>query len=390
MTVSGLESPMTFDVAIVGTGPDPTARDRTGFAMGYRHAAAYEQRDDCRLRACVDLERSNAEAFARAHDMDDGSVFEDHRAMLSSIQPDIVSVCVPPSAHAEIVMDGARTPGVKAIHCEKPMANRWPACQEMVSTCARENVQLTIDHQRRLAKPVVRGKALVDQGAIGEIRRVEWAEVNLFDAGSHCFDLCDLFVGGAHPEWVLAGVDVSEDTRWFGELNSTRAIAHWQYDNGVQGIASTSDGGATAIDAYLRVIGTEGELEIQPDDGPPLRLRTDGGWQAVETDGENLFGPPGSRLRGALAKVEEIMPGRAPSGPVRPNYRRAIDHAVSCLETGREPTISGITALRSTALIFGAWESARSRGRVDFPLRDVENPLTDLRTSPSPAEVSEV
>lgn len=369
---------MELEIAIIGTGPDPSARDRTGFAMGYRHAKAYAQRDDCRVTTCVDLEIEHARDFAEHHDISSSNVFDDHQEMLEQVQPDMVSICVPPAAHADIVIDCAHAEGMRAIHCEKPMANRWTDCQQMVEACARNNVQLTIDHQRRFSRPVVRAKELVDEGVIGDVRRIEWSEVNLFDAGSHCFDLCDLFVGGARPDWILAGVDVSEDTRWFGEINSSRSIAHWHYTNGVQGIASTADGDVTAFDSYLRVIGSEGELEIQPDDGAPLQVRTDGGWRAIDSDGENLYGPPGSAVRGAITRLERLIPGLSPDNNQRPNYGRAINHAVECLHDGREPTISGITTLRSIELIFGAWESARVRGRVDLPLDDIENPLDSL------------
>ncbi len=384
MRMMGETSPMSYEVAVVGTGSDPTERDRTGFAMAYRHAAAYRQRSDCTIIACADIDRSNAEAFGEHHGLPQAAIFEDHERMLAEAKPDIVSVCVPPAVHAEISLDCARAGIPEAIHCEKPMATEWGDCQEMVAVCARENVQLTIDHQRRFAKPVRRAKALLDDGAIGELRRFEWSEVNLFDAGAHVFDLCDLFVDGRAPAWILAGVDTSAERRWFGTLNSPQAIVHWGYEDGVQGIASTGDERPTAYDAYLRLVGTDGEMEIQPDDGPPLRLRTGGPWEGIDTEGEGLYGPTGSRLRGAVALAERMLPGRTSRGPERPNYGRAIDHVIACLEEGCEPIISGATALRGTELIFGAWESARRRARVELPLDDVDNPLEDMFATNDP------
>lgn len=378
MRLMGQLGPMGYEVAAVGTGEDPTERDRFGFAMAYRHAAAYQARSDCAIVACADIARPNAEAFADHHGLPEAAIFEDHERMLADAQPDIVSVCVPPAVHAEIVLDCARSGIPRAVHCEKPMAPDWRDCQAMVEACARENVQLTIDHQRRFAKPVRRAKALLDDGVIGELRRLEWSEVNLFDAGAHVFDLCDLFVDGRAPIWILAGVDTSEERRWFGALNSPQTIVHWEYEDGVQGIASTGDERPTAFDAYLRLVGTAGEMEIQPEDGPSLRLRTDGQWQAIDTEGEGLYGPRGSRLKGAVALAERMLPGRTTGGPERPNYGRAIDHLISCLEEGREPIISGATAIRGTELIFGAWESAHRRARVELPLEDVDTPLEDM------------
>ncbi len=367
---------MSYEVAIVGTGPSPDERSRSGYAMGYRHAAAYLNRDDCELIACADIVPANAEAFATEFGIPASRVYDGHLSMLEDVNPDVVSVCVPPAEHARIVIDCAQIGEVDAVHCEKPMATSWKDCREMVSACEQAGVQLTIDHQRRFARPVVHAKRLLEDGRIGELRRMEWSEVNLYDAGSHLFDLCDHFVDGARAEWVLAAVDASEEHRWFGALNSTQAIAHWGYDTGVDGFASTGDGGRkTLVDAYLRLVGEDGVIEIEPESGPPLRIRTDGTWETIDADGERLYGPTGSRLGGAIAKLRAVTPGVSARRSTRPNYARAIDHAIEALTAETEPIISGAAALRGTEVIFGAWESARQRGRVDFPLQIDDNPL---------------
>lgn len=367
---------MTYDVAIVGVGSDPRDRTRNGFAMGYRHAGAYVENEHTNLTACADLSKENGEQFADRFDISLNNVYESYEALLADQSPDIVSVCVPPSAHAEIVCETAQTPGVKAIHCEKPMATTWADCKEMVRRCTSESVQLTIDHQRRFAKPVRAAKQLVDAGEIGDIRRLSWSEVNLFDAGSHLFDLCDMFVEGAEPLWTLAAVDATVDRRWFGTRNTDQAIAHWEYETGVQAMASTSDGDRTTfVDPYLRIEGTEGELEIQPVTDAALRLRTDGGWKTVDTDGESLYGPRGSKIDAAVSKLATLAPGIQSPGINRPNFVRAIDHLVTCLNEGADPEISGRTALRGTELIFASWESARQGRRIELPLEIDDNPL---------------
>ena len=373
---------MTFEVAIIGTGPDPTDRNRDGFAMAYRHAAAYLNRDDCELVGCADIVSEHAAAFADHVGLPSTAVFTDHQELCARTSPDIVSICVPPKAHAELVIDVAREDSVSAIHCEKPMATRWADCRKMVETAAEENVQLTIDHQRRFATPVRHAKQLLDDGRIGELRRLEWSELNLFDAGSHLFDLCDLFTDGESGSWALAGVDTSEERHWFGTRNSARAIATWEYENGVQGLASTADGGETVVDAYLRIVGTEGEIEIEPADGPPLRMRTDASWEEIDTGGEGLYGGGGSRWQGAMTKVASLAGLRENLGPERPNYGRAIDHVVDSLASGEEPDISAETVLRGTELIFACWESARRCVRIDLPIEIEGNPLAEITETP--------
>lgn len=91
---------MTYSVAVVGTGADPDNPSAEGFAMGYRHAEAYESLDSCSVVACADLVRENAAAFARTFDIDDEGVYEDYRQMLAETEPDLVSVCVPPKGRS--------------------------------------------------------------------------------------------------------------------------------------------------------------------------------------------------------------------------------------------------------------------------------------------------
>jgi predicted dehydrogenase len=368
---------MTYRVAVVGTGADPEERSREGYAMAYRHAGGYRRLESCRLVACADIVPENAEAFADRFDVD--GVYEDHETMLEAAEPDIVSVCVPPAAHADLVVDCAEAPSVEAVHCEKPMATTWGDCRRMVEACEAAGVQFTVDHQRRFAEPVRRAKALLDEGEIGDLRRLEWSEVNLFDAGTHCFDLCDFFTDGGRVEWVLAGVDCARENRWFGALNETRAVSQWQYADGTLGFASTAEEGETLVDAYIRLVGTDGEIEIQPDDGPPLRVRTGGGWRAVDTDNEDVYGPGSSLLEAAGQKLASVLPVDGDRFAVPPtHYERAIEHLVGTLGAGEEPLISGRRVLRGTELAFASWESSRRRGRVHLPLDVDDNPLAAM------------
>lgn len=369
---------MTYSVAVIGTGADPNQRDHTGFAMGYRHAPGYQRLDSCDLVACADIVPEHAEAFADTFGLKQW--YDDHLELLREVDPDIVSICVPPAAHADLVIDCATTGDPAAIHCEKPMASTWGGCTAMLEACEQHGVQLTIDHQRRLAAPVRLAKRLLDDGAIGELHRLEWSEVNLFDAGSHLFDLCDHFVDGTPAEWILAGVATDPDNRWFGALNDVQGIATWQYADGTVGLASTGeDGYPTAVDPYLRLVGEQGVIEIEPPDGPPLRIDTGAGWETIDTGGETVYRPATSLSKAAANRVISAVPGLSVELSDKPShYERAIEHLVHCLETGTEPVFSGRQVIRGTELVFASYESARQRDRVDLPLEINGNPLEEL------------
>ena len=372
---------MALRAAVIGTGEKTDDPARTGYAMAYRHAPGYRRLDGVELVACADIVPENAEAFAESFDIEPEHVYEEYEEMLDGAEPDVVSVCVPPAIHARIVVDCAESGVPAAIHCEKPMATTWGDCREMVEACEREGVQLSINHQRRFGAPFTRAKSLLDDGTVGDLERIEFGEVNLFDAGTHQFDLAGYFTDWSPVEWVLAGADFSEENEWFGTRNESQGLAQWRTESGVHGIASTGEGpgmGADFTGCYMRLIAADGTIEIGVEDGPALRHRTDGGWNAVDT-GENVHRPQPGKVRVGLGKVAE----RAPIGDKRAFLpasfvERAIEEVVDALREDREPVISGKRSLYAAEMPFAAWESVRRRGRVALPLDIDDNPLEEL------------
>lgn len=356
---------MTYRVVVIGTGTEPDNPGRDGYAMAYHHAAGYEKHDDCELVGCVDIIRENAEAFANEFDISSDSIFEDYEEALSTIKPDIVSICVPPAIHADITIGCIRSGVVQSIHCEKPMTDTYGDAKLMTQEANRHNVQLTFNHQRRFSDAVRTAKDLLDTGEIGDLQRVEFsAPVGIFDYGSHSFDLCNYFNDESPSEWVLGQIDYSEENVLFGTHNENQAIVHWKYENGVHGVAasdSTTIGGpADAFACHNRLIGTDGVIEVGPEGDeeeelPALRLRQDGDdWKSVETE-DGLHG-------------WEFID-------------RAIAENVRCLREDETPELCAENALNATEQIFATWESSRQRARIDLPLTIEDNPLQAMLDS---------
>lgn len=344
----------TYRVAIVGVGADPTTKTKDGFAMGYAHAEAYRQLDACEIVACADLKEANARRFAEQFDLDSDRVFTDHERLLAAMEPNIVSVCVPAPAHAEIVQSCLRS-DVDAIHCEKPMAATWRECRTIALESHRRDVQLTFNHQRRFNEISERTKELVDSGAIGELTRIETNPFNLFDYGSHSLDLASYYTGDQPAAWVLAGLDYRTDQQWFGMHVENQSVTAWEFTNGVFGIATTDSGDLDRRlgDWHHRLVGEEGILEsgygiYGETEQPAIRLCQDSGWTPIHCE----EGPYSDR-----------------------DQDRIIAHIVSVLGTDTEPRVSARRALNGTEIIFGAYESVRRRGRVECPLTIDDHPL---------------
>jgi len=361
-----------YTVAIIGTGPDPTNPTVDGFAMGYRHAEAYRNSDHCRVDACADIIPENADAFAREFDIGDEGVFEDYEEMLATVEPDIVSVTVPPAVHEDIVVGCARSGVVKAVHCEKPMADTLASARRMVEVCGEEGVKLTFNRQRRFGRPFTEAKRHLDDGEIGSLRRVEISWGDFFDTGAHTVDLAGMFAGDRPAEWVIAQLDYRDEDIRFGAHQENQIWAQWRYDNGVYGVMATGEG-SSLIDAAMLLRGTEGTIRIDREDGPMLELERDGVRKEINVGGETMHGTPedGDRLGSCF-------------------HDRAIEDIVHALQSGEESQLSGRIGLQTAEILFGGYESVRRRGRVDLPVDIEDNPLEEMvesgALSPSPVD----
>jgi UDP-N-acetylglucosamine 3-dehydrogenase len=358
-----------YRIGFVGTGAPPDSPGSTGFAMAYRHANAYQARDDCELTACADIDRENANLFAETYDLPTENVYEDYREMLAATDLDVVSVCVNPSLHAELVLGCIESGAVDAVHCEKPMADTWCDCREMVLAANDAGVQLTFNHQRRFGGPFRKAKSLLDEGAVDALERVEFAAGNVFDYGAHSFDLSNFFADEADPEWVIGQVDYRTENVHFGAHNENQALVQWRYENGIDGLAATGHGDQTElVGCHNRLVGTDGIIEVGvgfccSHSGPTLRVKrgTDADWETITTK-EDIHGHKDAT---GLNKEQAFL-------------QPAIDDIIEGLEYDRTPELCGDNGLRATQLIFGAWESARRRGRIDFPLTIDDNPLAAM------------
>jgi predicted dehydrogenase len=349
----------SITAAVIGTGPDPDNPTVDGFAMGYEHGDAYEVLDGVELVACADIVAENAAAFADAFGLDGDAVFEDYEAMLAAVEPDVVSVCVPPAVHADVVVDCARSGHVGAVHCEKPMALTWGEATRMAQEADRQGVQLTFNHQRRFGDHFREAKRRLDDGEIGDLQRVEYTWGNFYDNGTHCIDMCNYFNDEVPPEWVIGQLDYATEDVRFGTHNENQMWAQWRYQNGVYGVASTAEGGDLSRGDW-HLYGTEGEMAVDLVDGHALHVRRDGdGWETETFDGGGDW------------------------------IRRAIEDVTRAYAEDGTSELRARNALNATEIIFGGYESVRSRRRVEFPLDVEDNPLEsmvesgDLRPEPT-------
>jgi len=351
-----------FQVGIIGCGRPWKTEGATGFGQGRVHAAGYEASPDCEIVAAADIVRENLDAFCDKHDVPRG--YLDYSEMLAKEELDIVSVCLWPHLHAPVVIDVAQA-GVKAIHCEKPMAPTWGEAKRMVTACEEHGVQLTFNHQRRFGKPFRKAKELLDSGAIGELIRLEAFTSNLYDWGTHWFDMMFYYNDEDPVEWVIGQLDARGGRPIFGVMIEGQGLSFFKWRNGVCGLMVTGgkivrpEAGEKVREPLCgnRLIGSEGVIEVGVQDGPQIRMRnveTGGQWQDIDV---------GGHIHGNGHVVAAIL------------------DLVDALKTGREPELSARKALQASEVIFATYESSRVRGRVDLPLEIEDSPFLSMLES---------
>jgi len=324
-------------VAVIGCGGRGRAQ-ATGFAAS----------PDAEIVACSDSFEEAATSFAEQFNVPQR--YTDHQRMLAEVQPDIVCVATWTQLHLPMIRD-AIDAGAKGVFAEKPMADNWADSQTIHRLAEAAGVPLAFCHQRRFLAQFEKAKELIEAGAIGTVTRLEGHCPNMIDWGTHWFDMINFLNGDRPANSVLGQVHVEEEVRTiFGVPVDNQGLAVVTFENDVQGLMIT---GFTPLG--FKVYGEEGWMEVRLGKEEMWRIRYQhadaAGWQYPE-----------------ITKYEEN------------DYATtlAARDFVRCVKEGRESRLASRFALATTELVFAVYESARSRRRIDLPLRIADNPLRTM------------
>ncbi|MBM3496093.1 MAG: Gfo/Idh/MocA family oxidoreductase [Armatimonadetes bacterium] len=211
-------------------------------------------------------------------------------------------------------------------------------------------VQLTFNHQRRYLEPFRRAREILKSGAVGPLRRLEAQCADLYDWGTHWIDMLHFYNDETPAEWVIAQIDSRTERKVFGVPLENQGLCHIKFANGVRGTLVT--GHEADIGCANRITGDEGVIEVGWDK-PVLRT-----WSAGQTGWTDV--PVAEGIHDHVA------------------HERAAADIVQCLDAGGTPLLSSNNALRTTEVIFAAYESSRFRGRIDLPLTTDDSALLTM------------
>lgn len=310
--------------------------------------------------------------------------YADYHDMLEREALDVVAVG--PSyldEHEAMVVACARA-GVKAIYCEKPLAQSLDQADRMLAECDARGVKIAVAHQNRATPAPRMVQRLMAEGKIGRLVRMKaypkqddrGGGLDHLIHGTHMFDLMRLFAGDArwcHGRVTVAGreaapMDVHEARYAGGPIVGDDIVAEYGFDYGVTGTfesMQSDDGGGSE---YLRmeVWGTCGILTL---------------WSGLTSP--VYFYPHPIALPGRPGAWERIQPPVEPVAPglsnQHPGNQVLVRDLLSAVEEDRQSISSGHDARAALEMILAVYEAHILGGRVTLPLTRREHPLIEWR-----------
>lgn len=331
---------MKYKAAVVGCG-------RIGFEFDKdskrkylaTHTGAYNFVKETKLVAVCDVNRKRLKECINRWSIPTG--YSDFKEMLKKENIDILSICTPPHIHYPILKEAVRFP-IKAIFCEKPIADSVKDAKKMVKLCKEKNIILQIDHQRRFDPLHVNLREFIKSKEVGDVQQINvYYTAGVNNTGSHMFDLMRFFFGKV--DWI--------------EGLYSKNVSHKKNDPNIDGFMRFKSGvfasfQACDVNKYLIF-----ELNCFLGKGR-IVLKNNGFGIDFYKVGDSKY----------FSGYKELYKNRA---PFQMNYKRnfmvdAIRHIQECIKTGKESISSGENGVEVLKMIMFALSSAKNDGKRMF------------------------
>lgn len=330
-----------FRAAVIGCGRIGSSFDKAvPVKEAFSHAGAYHLCPGTQLVAAADPDADKRGAFSQKWNLPASAVHADYRDMLKREEIDILSVSTPPETHWPVIREACKH-RLKAIYCEKPIADNVTNARKIVALCRQKKIRLVVNHQRRFGAFYQEVRRKLADGSLGTVQQAGC----LYTRGiaNTCTHMIDLFVF------------------WFGPIDRVSA----RFSRSRSPFPNDPN-----LDAVLRF---KSGLELS------LKACDDQAFLILETDivttrarirmGETLEyleAKPGTNLLG----LKELAPAAAsPFAAVYPRYGmvpldRGVAHVVDCLKTGKTPLSTGESGAHALAVIEALLKSAQQQRKT--------------------------
>ena len=233
-------------------------------------------RRNSRLTALVSDDSAKRKAVAKKYGVQHTYAYDEYEKCLEQV--DAVYIALPNSMHAEFTIRAAAA-GVHVL-CEKPMAVTVDECEAMIEACETHRVKLMIAYRLHFEEINLKAVELVRRGRIGEPKffnssfsmtvkqgdirtRKRMGGGTLYDIGVYCINAAR-YLFRAEPKEVMA-ISVNSGAAKLAEIDeSTGALLRFFDDKGGERVAAFITSFNAADVASYRIVGTKGQLHVDP------------------------------------------------------------------------------------------------------------------------------
>jgi len=334
------------------------------------HAKAIGDLPGARLVAVSDASAERARDLAS----DFGAEALDIDGLLARSDIDVICVCVPSGAHAEIGVRAAAAG--KHVVLEKPIEVTLEAADRLIAASKEHGVTLSVISQHRWDGGVQALKALVDSGKLGRLvlgdAIVKWYRTQQYYESGDWRGTWRLDGGGALMnqgvhyvdllQWVMGPVErVFARTRTSAHEHievEDIALAVLSFASGALGVIECSTAVYPGLSERLEVTGTGGTAIVEAGE---LKIR-----ELKEEKGETA--PYGGKAEASHDGKTGAAAAANPADISYTGHREQLSDVLHAIDSGGKPAVDGAEARKPLEIILAVYESARTGRDVSLPL----------------------
>jgi len=333
----------------------------TGF-LAEAYATCYARIPDVEVVAVFSKTEARAKAFAHKFGVD--VWYTDYEKLLTMDAVDSVDICLPNYVHAEAAVAAAEHG--KHMVCTKPLATTLKEAKTMLQACERAGVHLMYAENWLFTPSVERVRALIADGALGELLAVEAREQH---SGSHSpYATKREYCGGGvllhmavHPIGLVLDLMQKPVKRVYAEIGNLLhdlevedyAVLLMRFQGGGSGIAHSNYITKGGMQDRVEIYGSEGMLFLDMTHHNPVQIYSDTGYSYV---------------------VEKASISKGWSSPtldetVQFGVQAMLEHFTQCILEEKESHSSGKFGKNVLEIVFAGYESAEKKQAVSLDVK---------------------
>lgn len=333
------------------------------------HMEGYDRCQDlARVVAICDRQKERVVALAERYHLSDYEIYDDYKKAIDEVDCDVVDICLPNFLHCEVALY-AFSKG-RHVVCEKPLAVTVEQAEQMVQASVDACKHLYYAEDWLFAPSINRARAILEEGAIGEMKMFRARECH---SGSHSPFVKTLqFCGGGtmihlgvHPAGFALALKNNEWVSVMGNVTGggDQNLVHtdMEGEDFASAVVTFKDGTKAILEAnFLTVGGMEDIIDIYGTEGC---LHVDINFSSAV----RCFSIPGVSYTIEKAEITNGWSFPAVDEKYNLGYVDEIRHFMTCLHNDADAKVGlrGVDGLEALYLIRAIYQSAKE-GRVVY------------------------